>query len=351
MSRELHTPKLPVTAPATLRQSLLSSMDNCPYAGYLYVAHDGGAPSHPMHRGSAFHATVARCIETLTLTGNTTIAPDDAKAVMLEVLDENPQWIVPAGQMDGLRVMVFRWAMAFVLPPGARAETPFYMRVDEETVTGTIDLLWTKGDTAYVRDWKAGWHLYPQTDVSGTDGGTGVARGAKAAQLITYALLMADGASDLMRLPAGINKFDLAFCFPMWSDEAGDGIAERGVVVTRPELIEHREWMRGLVARTVRAFAENRYAAVPGSHCSRCPASWLCPLPAKVRGGSPFERKPQDVAEDYLFLKQGADDLRAELKAYAQEYGAIPVGKDLELGFKQTASGGTRFDMRKKDAA
>lgn len=327
-------------------------MDSCPYSGYLYVAHDGGAPSHPMHRGSAFHATVARCIDTMTATGNTTIAPDDAKAIMLEVLAEHQEWVIPAGQMDGLRVMVFRWAMAFVLPAGARAEVPFRMDVAGETVTGTLDLSWVSGDTLFIRDYKAGWHLYPQADVSGTDGETGRAKGAKAAQLITYALLAADGKSDVVTLPAGINKFDLGFVFPMYSDATGDGLAERGVVVTRPELIEHREWLALLVSRSARAFQENRYAAVPGSHCSRCAANAECPLPAKVRGGTPFERNPRDVAEDFHFLKLGADELRKELKAYVEHIGqAVPFGTDLELSFKQTASGGRRFGIHKREAA
>lgn len=338
MSRDRIQPKRPVEQPKRLRQSLLSLADSCPYASYLYVLHDGGVASHAMHRGSAFHATVARAVDAMREHGNESIAPDDCKAIMVEVLAEHPEWVIPAGEMDGLRVMCHRWAQAFVLPdPSARAEQAFTMRSGDHTVSGTIDLIWTVGDTLFIRDYKAGWNLYAQDDVFGKDSFTGKARGAKAAQLIAYALLAADGESEGYKIPPGINYFDLRFVFPLYLLEDG-AMAERGGVMARPELIESREWLHGLVEKTARGFRENRYVAVPGSHCARCPANHDCPLPAKVRGGSPFERPVRDVAEDWMFLDRDAKALLAELKAYAGVHGPIPIGTDQELSFQKVES-------------
>lgn len=348
MSRERIAPKQPVPAPATYRQSLLSMADKCQYGAFLYAKHDGGVASHPMFTGTAFHAVAARATETLLATGNERIAPDDVKAIMVEVLEENPGWVIPAANMDSLRVMLTHWAEAFVLPdPSVRVEQTFSMEVAGQTVTGTIDLLWVKDNTLYVRDYKAGFYLYPQDEVFGKDVGTGQPRGAKAAQLITYAALVADGKSESFTLPRGVNFFDLAFVFPMYKMDEGP-LAERGGKMSRPELLEHRLWLDGLVKKTARAFEDNRYTAVPGTHCSRCPANTECPLPARVRGGSPFERDPKLVAEDWVFLDTDAKALLAELKAYAGVHGPIPVGVDQELSFSKVES--SKMPAKAKEA-
>lgn len=348
MSRERIAPKRPVAPPATWRQSLLSKADKCQYSAFLYVTHDGGVANHAMYTGTAFHAVAARATETMLATGNDRMAPDDVKAIMVEVLEENPGWVIPAANMDSLRIMLVHWAEAFKVPdPSARVEQTFSAEIAGETVTGTVDLLWTVGDTVYIRDYKAGWNLYPADVVFGKDPGTGQPRGAKAAQLITYAALVADGASETFKLPRGINFFDLAFVFPMYQLEEGP-LAERGGVMTRAEIIEHRVWLHGLTRNTVRAFQDNRFTAVGGTHCAQCPANWECPLPARARGGSPFERKASDVAEEWSFLDRDAKALLAELKAYAAEHGPIPVGRDQELSFQKVES--SKMPAKTKEA-
>lgn len=349
---ETWEPKDAVIPPTNLRQSLLTLMDKCQGAGYLYVKHDGGLPSHPMFRGSVFHETVERCCRTMQQIGEVRIAPDDAKAVLAEVLEDHPEWVVPASEMDALRVMVHHWAESFEMPFGAQVEVPFKLQVGDKTVTGTIDLLWVAGDTLYIRDYKSGFGLYRQDEVSGKDGDDGEKkqRGARAAQLIIYTLGAADGVLEGFKVPPGVNRFDCAFVFPMWTSDTG--MFERGVTIERPELIEHREWLHGLVRKSNARFVEGRYTVVPGSHCARCPSNTECPLPARTRMGSPFERDPRAVAEDLYFMEQDSKTLKQELKAYCEQFGEIPVGIDVSLGFVPVSGKRptVRFGFKKRAA-
>lgn len=352
MSRGESIAVAPVPLPPTLRQTLVSTFDACQFAAYLSVLAGGIQPAHPIFRGRAFHETAQRATNAMIVNGEVTIAPDDAKAVMLEVLKDHPEWVVPAFAQDELRVMVHRWATHFQLPSGqCVAEQPWRMRVSGETVTGTVDLCWRDGDTIHVRDYKAGWQVYTQAEVSGKEQDTGIARGARAPQLIIYALLIADGEPTVTSPPfstRGVNKFDCRFVFPM---QGGDtGLLERAIVINRPELIEHREWLAGLVHRMSNRFAASRFTAVTGSHCSRCPEQQACPLRKGASPVGPFERNPREAAEDWQFLDRDAKALWASFRSYVDQFGPVDVGVDQQIAMTATASG-SRMALRKREAA
>lgn len=332
--------------PKTLRQTLLTTFDACQYSAYLSVVNDGLTPSHPLFRGRAFHDVVHRCTQAMLANGELTISPDDAKAVMLEVLDQNPDWVVPAYAQDELRVMVHRWATFFQLPsPHCVTEVPFRLACEGETVTGTIDLMWRDADTIHIRDYKAGWLVYTQADVAGKDDGE--VRGARAPQLITYALGVADGEHELPFDVGGVNFFDCRFVFPMAGGD--EGMLERYVTISRPELIEHREWLAGNVRKMAARFKAQRFTAVQGSHCNRCADRSACPLTSGASSTGPFERSPVEAAEDWWFLDQDSKRLWAELKTYVHQFGPIEFGKDQEIVMTSTASG-SRLSVRKRAA-
>jgi hypothetical protein len=350
MARGENVPaKYPAPLPSTLRQTLLTTFDACQYSAYLSVVTDGLEPSHPLFRGRAFHEVADRCTRAMLANGEVTISPDDAKAVMLEVLEDHPEWVIPAYAQDELRVMVHRWARFFTLPgPHCATEHKFALEVEGQSVTGTIDLLWRDGDTVHIRDYKAGWLVYTQADVSGTD--EGKPRGARAPQLITYALLVADGKTTEKKLPfdlRGVNYFDCRFVFPMAGGD--DGMLERHVTISRPELIEHREWLAGNVRKMVNRFEAQRFTAVQGSHCSRCADRSACPLLANASARGPFERPAAEAVEDWWFLDQDAKRMWAEIKTYVDQLGPVPFGKDQEVAKTATASG-TRLVVRKRAA-
>lgn len=330
-----------IQEPKTLRQTWLRVFDRCPHSGYLYLKHGGGPESHPLFRGRAFHETVERATRACVEQGEDRIDQHTAKAILQEVLLEHEDWVIPASEMDDLRMMVFHWAEAFTCPPVPLVEQLFHLPFGEHVVSGTMDLAWVDGDTLHIRDYKTGRSLPAQDDISGKDPVTGRPKGAKAAQLIIYALLLMDGhaVGRDWRLPGGVNRVDARLVFPFFSTD--DGLVERGLIIDRLELVEHREWLTVLLNRADAAFSRGVWPAVPGSQCGECPAPQECPVPAVLRqnaGISPYERDPQELGEELLFMEQDTKRLRKELKAYAERFGPIPIGSDLELSFKRVDS-------------
>lgn len=334
--------------PKTLRQTALRYADTCPHAAYLYWKNDGGVPSSPLFRGRAFHAVAERVAKACVQHGEETIGHHDAKAILDEVLVEHPEWPVPAADMEPLRQMVFHLAETFRCPPSPLIEQLFHLDVSESTVSGTVDLAWCEDDILFLRDYKASLGGIPSWDDIAAKDDQGRLKGAKSFQLIVYALLIADGrpVGTDWRLPQ-VNFFDVAFVYPFHLAGDGEGLLERGVRISRMELIEHRSWLNALIKRVEHGFTTGRWPAVPGSQCSICPAWHECPLPEAFRQGSPMERDPSEVAEELLFLTRDAEQARKSLKEYGARYGAIPVGSDMELSHKRTDS--RRMSKRGKE--
>lgn len=319
-------------------QTYIRTFDQCEYSAKLYK--ELGGESHIMLAGRAGHKTVEECTKAMLANGEVQIPVDDAKAILQEVTRDIP---VPARYLDQLRVMVHHFATHFRVPSfNCRVELPLAMYVGAHMVRGIVDLLWVEGDTLHIRDYKFGWNLPKQEDISGSDNGR--LRGARASQLITYALLAAYGNCannpevPYWEIPRGVNKFDVAFIYPAFATDEF-GMAERGVTIERPELIEHMAWLETVVHRIARARRTGEYKAIPGSHCSMCAAPKSCPLPREIVPGlSPFEEDPEQVALRWLAHKNEASRLQDELKAYANEFGPIDVGSDQELSFKTVTS-------------
>lgn len=341
-----------VKAPKTLRQSWLKIVDQCPHSAYLSLKHGGGVDSHPLFRGRAFHEVVERATRACVAQGEQKIDHHLAKAILQEVLLEHVDWVVPAGEMDDLRMMVYHWAEHFVCPVDPLVEQLFHLKIGDRVVSGTVDLAWCEDDTLHIRDYKTGRSMPSQGEISGKDPETGEPKGAKSAQLIIYALLMLDGravGSDW--LPPSINRVDARLVFPFFHHD--EGLAERGLIIERPELIEHREWLTVLLNRADHGFEHGVWPAVPGSQCGVCPAPQECPIPAVLRrteGISPYERDPSELAEDLLFMEQDVKRRKKELKSYCQVNGPVDVGSDLEASHKtvNTDPPSTRFGFHKK---
>lgn len=329
-----------VQQPKTLRQSWIRLFDRCPHSGLLYLKHDGGPKNHPMMRGTVFHETVERLAKSCIANGESRVDHHHAKAVLQEVLMEHPEWVVPVSDMDALRVMLFHWAEHFTVPPDALVEQRFHLVVGDYTISGTLDICWPVGDTLVIKDYKAGLGLISQDDISSKDA-EGQPKGAKALQLIVYALLAADGMmvdenGEVSKLPGQFNEFQCDFVFPFFG--GGDGLLERGLVMERHELIEHRDWLKVLLNRVTAGFQTGQWPAIPGSHCSTCPAPQECPIPATLRqmqGMSPYERDPSELGEELVFMDRDRKRLLASLKSYAEQFGPVPVGTDQEWSHKK----------------
>src|SRR5436190_7357671 len=152
--------------PKTYRQSLLQLADNCPRSAYLSLVHDGGPSTAPLNRGRVGHETIERALRACVEQGEDRIDQHTLKVILDEVVRDHPEWPVPVADMDVLREMLFHFAEHFTVPPNPLIEAPFRLDVNGRDVTGRIDLAWVDGDTAFVRDWKFGFSLPAQDDVS-----------------------------------------------------------------------------------------------------------------------------------------------------------------------------------------
>lgn len=318
------------------RQSFLRLVDKCPHSGKLYLDVDGAVPSHPLHRGRAFHLFAEKAGRAMLEHGEVEMAQADGKAILHEVLMENPDLVVPAVEMDLLRQMVFHWCESFRLPsPDAQFEEELSMEVGKATVTGTVDLSWMEGDTCHIRDYKSGWGLMPQDDVSSKDE-DGNSRGAKAFQLIVYALLKAQTVKARV--------FDCRFVFPAFS-----GLVEREVTIWADDLVEHRLFLTELVNRTIGYELTGEWPAVPGQQCSVCPAPQRCPIPADLRpidDLNMYEDGPLAYALAAWDLEQQRKRVLKSLKSHVEVFGPVPVGSDQEWSLKAVSS--SRTDAKAK---
>ncbi len=171
-------PVPPIEWPERLSQTLLARADLCPRSSYLYVKHGGGLPSHPMDRGSAFHAGVARATlelveqaaavpaggdfvpseeELAVQMGRT--EPDVVKAWVEEEIAAHPEWVVPLFERERLRQMAYHWA-AFGHPLDPRmvvgVERKFVLPVLDGrwVLSGVLDVVLRDGPELDVRDYK-----------------------------------------------------------------------------------------------------------------------------------------------------------------------------------------------------
>jgi hypothetical protein len=159
--------------PERYSQTFLRTADQCRRAGYLYVKHGGGVPSHELHRGSAIHAVIERMIGDLLAQGERSMVGEDGQAdgsmvsaLVDEVLRENPGWVLPVGEADAVRVMAWHAANALTVDPERvlGVERKFVMDVAGRVVSGKLDLaLLTDTRTAEVVDWKSSFFV-PEAD-------------------------------------------------------------------------------------------------------------------------------------------------------------------------------------------
>lgn len=329
----------------SMRQSFLKLADNCLHSAYLYgelhgwdLASDGGVPSHPTIRGKAFHEFAHRAVETLKEHGHEQIDPIQAKAVLTEVLEEHPEWTLPAAEHDLLRVMVHHWATFFRLPhPECVCEAAASLEVAGSTVTGTIDLAWHEGGTTFIRDYKAGWSLPAQSKVASPDALLDF-------QLGTYVALVDQGTSPI---PRG-EFYDARLVFPNYVDPE-IGMAERGTVIPRLDAVEHAQHLESVVRRVKAAVELREWPAVPGKHCARCPAPARCPIPSDLRPVASVFEDPEGFALRLWAAKKTAKELQEELTEFTKEYGPVSVG-DQEYGIRQVGSG-SRFGLYDREVA
>lgn len=357
-------PVEPIEPPARYSQTIVRHFDRCNRSAYLYRKHRGGVPSHDLERGTAFHTFAERALNLMVENDEPKIPPDVAKDLMMEVLRESN---VPVSEWDRLRIASYHFAEGYAIDPArvVGIERKFVIPVGDREVSCKLDFcaLSEDGSEAWVEDFKTTYRLAAMDELATKlpDG----RHAAKAAQLLIYVLALAYGfpvrdvpcptcegkqtylvpsGSDLpdvraagpgevievngdpggvvpvrchtcdgrgtieerepYRIGERVQVFNCAELYPSYLFD--DGIGRRDVTVTRAELPDHMDWLESVVARMDEAFESWKFPAVPGSHCSECPAARECPLPVHLRdhrGEIDSPEKAAEAAERRMFLQ------------------------------------------------
>lgn len=378
----------PVARPARLSQTLLRQTDRCRRAGYLYLKHQGGLPAHPLQRGEAVHLFGQRLMVELVTNGQRSLyapgvavnprtgelQPEDPVAAAREVSTltgvmvdeiraENRHLAIPASEWDDVRKMAYHLAVGLDVDPGDVAGIERLFVLDLEcgwTISGRIDLVSTPGPgVLQVDDYKSAWAVPTQADFD------------RRFQIPLYALLVAFG------VPVARTRCECPLIDPAeLRDEPGtvievcgrcggkgyleereapigqhvehvigrelyprfmrdDGTVQyrrRGGdygVLTRAELQTFRGDVEALAVEISERLDSGLWPAVPGDHCSECPAEGECPLPRSLRRFAGSINTKAEAAEALMWAQRMGDRVaatRKEARRFVEANGPVLVG-------------------------
>lgn len=342
----------------TLRQSLLSSFDQCARSTKYEIEYRNGWSSHPQARGQILHRFAAECLRTMAMHGEGELPTDVAEGIMLDVLRQahvdrecrfcGSTRIKKGVSRDGLRTCLSckkKFPTEFVNLPLAQVkdlawiavkwahETVFDIRllIDVEkrleriihypdpeggsvqrVLTGALDVLFLDAEDSshvIVYDWKDTWSLPPGEGEEGTDtvSETGYF------QQRFYAFLIFGNYPSVQRVT-------LRERYVRYSKE-------RNVTISRSKEDEIEFELAALAERFDRAYEESLWVATPGKQCNWCARPSDCPVAVFARGDGRItdEARAAKVAASLVVAEKVVKDNRAALRAYADVHGPIPV--------------------------
>lgn len=340
-----------------LRQSLLSSFDECALMTKFELTYRRGWDSHPQGRGTLFHRFAAKALQTMAMMGEPRIDPDTATGILDEVLrqhdvddfchepycelparvipekdrDEDGRQLicdaghrhysgevnVPTRERDDLRWIVRKWAndnefdIARLVDVERRMEAlVHYPHPDggfvERLLTGQLDALFTDPHDpahAIVLDFKDTWRLPAPTEVS-FEGYF---------QQRFYAFLV-------LRTFRSIQKVTLREFYVRYSEP-------REATLTRQHMEQIESDVSALVERFDRAVQRNVWRPSPGRHCNFCARPQACPIPVHVRaeGRITSRADAQRLGAQLVVAEVVLKNTRAALQSYVDIHGPVPV--------------------------
>ena len=329
-----------------IRQSLLSTFDQCSLLTRFDAEYRSGWSGHPQARGQIFHRFAAKALEQMAALGETQIESDVALAILRECLrqaDVPAEEVVniPFEQVKDLRWVVVKWAtdnefdIEFLADVEQRIDAEIHYENPNggtvpRIITGALDALFIpEPDWAVVLDWKDSWSLPPATDLSSSG----------YFQQRFYAYLV-------MRRYASIERVTLREHYVRYSES-------REATVFRSELPDIEEEISALVERWDRTWEHGKwpledgedpylFTPSPGAHCSFCPRPGSCPIfpAARVVGAITDEETAERWANEQIVAKAAVSQRDKALKAWAGARGPIPVkhAKDPNrvLGYRES---------------
>lgn len=328
-------PVEPIEPPERYSTTLLQRHDMCPYSAYLALKHGGGTGSAEMHRGSAFHAFAEEAVNTMIETGEATLDPDTAKAMMMGVCDERTDLHITVADRDILRAAAYHWTVSFPvsLPHVVSVERLFTLETpDGLTLSGKPDLVEIEGDTIRVLDYKTSLY-YPNQAAVEED-----------AQVRGYAVLTLFGCpEDGLPLGKGIEWVEVSLQFPRIVNKETGEMMSRTATFSRAEVLQFREDIEASARSLSESLYDSAFVVLPGEpQCDRCVARAECPLPEVLRDGlgsiETAEDAEQAAVRWYGLTREAAAE-KKRIKGFATQHGPIRIGDGgLELAFSASES-------------
>lgn len=321
----------------TVRQSVLSTWDDCPLSSYFELAFDQGWSTHPQAAGTIFHRFAAECLRTMRTTDNATIPTQEALEILAETIRQrglplHERVRIPLREIPVLRMAAIKFAkdnkftVRKIMDIEKRLEaTLAYVdengEIRERRLTGQPDVLIAEGSSELIIvDWKKTWALPPEKDPEAENPGISY---HGYFQQFFYAWL-------IFKNYPSIKKVTLREFYAMRT-KARSATLHRGEL----EKIEERLGIAVMEFDAALAFGKPKklklgkslgpWQPQPGKHCSYCAASHRCPIP-KTRRETIVVRTPEQASEAVAMLaviEPLRKKIREALRPWVEENGPV----------------------------
>lgn len=349
-----------------LRQSDLSTLDDCELGAYFKIKYENGWSTSPQARGTIEHRVIAACLREMIRTDSEFVPPDVAEAILIEKLRQHgvppeDRVRVPLREIRDMRRTIRKWAADSTFDIRSvhkdfiekRLEGILRYRTEqgelvERRVSGQLDLMIARGDDEMVcLDWKGSWHAPVKRDEDNNQDGAGLSYGGYFQQRF-YGVLGMQNFKSLMAVvlrefyqrlsvarPARITRQDLPKAEEELSlvVEAFDSALASG----KPP------------ALTIEALnAHGHWKPSPGAHCRWCAGKRFCPIDDEVTvGGIASQADAERIAGARKVAMEIAKGVKPHLETWVELYGPIPLkyakGRRV-LGFRNIKGGKQRFE-------
>lgn len=344
----------------TVRQSLLSSFDDCHLSALFEMRYGNGWHTHPQARGVIFHRTAAHCLRVMREQGENRIPT----GVALELLEEElrqrdlapgePIVTVPERELPDLEMAVrqfskLKFTIRNLIAVEERITQPLkYVTADGERVerwlSGAPDcLIAAPPDGAVIIDWKATWALPPERDEN--DEKPGISYYGYFQQRF-YAWLV-------MRAFPSVKKVTLREFYIYRK-------APRPATIYRADLERIEEKLAAKVELLDRALMQGDPGAIkgdlrnwepsPGKHCAHCLKPGACPIENEARGDGAVTSPAmaERYAAERATAKAVMDHRTGALKPWCENHNAVVPLKNSKgrrvIGYRTLSNGKPRFE-------
>lgn len=349
----------------SIRQSLLSSFDDCALSTYFDLAYGQGWSTHPQARGTLMHRYYAEALRTMRKAKSNSLPVSEAIEILYETLLQADVPIhelvrVPLREIRDMRMEAIKFATdnefdvhLLVDIEKRLSATVTYRHPEtgepvERVLSGQLDALIAEPpDGAIVIDWKSSWQP-PQSIRDDDDDDPDDAKRLSYHgyfQQRFYGWLV-------MKNFSNVNRVTLREYYVRKNEV-------RPATLHRDRLHHVEQEMEMLALHFDRAFAFGSpptpfeahtmgpWEPQPGKHCDFCLKPGSCPIEDEARGGGAVTslKRALQYAAEFLVATRVREHRMKALKAWVDVHGPVPVrnakGRQ-QIGWVDNKTGGGR---------